>query len=154
MSARFNSEAELSSGGLQNRATLLALDPAEKIGQVEVISGTYELGEMRAAVLELTAVSMGGLQVGDVIDVAYSFPQPCEKGSAAMLGASQRRAAVLHHRRHRAPERRDRGRFLQRADRRVCRMRRTSWGCRARPESWWRWSSRLRTNWSAPKPPP
>ena len=92
VSARFNSEAELSSGGLQNRATLLALDPAEKIGQVEVISGTYELGEMRAAVLESTAVSMGGLQVGDVIDVAYSFPQPREKGSAAMLGASQRRA--------------------------------------------------------------
>jgi putative ABC transport system permease protein len=92
VSPRFNSEVELSAGGSQAKGILLALDPAEEIGQVEVISGTYSLGDMQAAVLEATALTMGGLQPGDVIDVAYSFPQPRQKGSASPLGGSQRRA--------------------------------------------------------------
>jgi putative ABC transport system permease protein len=90
--ARFQNEAELNAGSLLSTGTLLALDPAENIGQIEVISGTYQLGEMQAAVLQPTALSLGNLQIGDTIDVAYSFPQPREKGSAAAIGSSQRRA--------------------------------------------------------------
>ncbi len=89
---RFLGESELSAGGQQSRGTLLALDPAENIGQIEVISGTYKLGNMQAAVLQPTALSLGNLQIGDTIDIAYSFPQPREKGSVAAAGSSQRRA--------------------------------------------------------------
>ena len=89
---RFIGETELNAGGLQETGTLLALDPAENIGQIEVVSGTYQLGDMHAAVLQSTALSMGNLQIGDTIDVAYSFPQPREMGSVAAVGSSQRRA--------------------------------------------------------------
>lgn len=89
---RFLKEVELSTVGLQGNGTMLALDPAENIGQIDVISGTYELGNMNAAVLQQTALSLGNLKVGDTIDVAYSFPQPREKGTAAAVGSSQRRA--------------------------------------------------------------
>ena len=89
---RFLSEVELNSGGEQSRGTLLALDPAEQIGLIEVISGTYQLGGMQAAVLHDTALELGNLQVGDPIEVAYSFPQPREEGSIAPIGGSQRRA--------------------------------------------------------------
>ena len=89
---RFRSEAELSAGGAQSTGTLLALDPAENIGQVEVITGTYRLGNRQAAVLQSTALALGGLKPGDRLDVAYSFPQPREKGSAAAVGSSNRRA--------------------------------------------------------------
>jgi len=89
---RFLSEVELNAGGLQGTGTLLSLDPAENIGQIEVISGTYQLGDMHAAVLQPTALSLGNLQIGDTIDVAYSFPQPREMGSVAAVGSSQRRA--------------------------------------------------------------
>jgi putative ABC transport system permease protein len=90
--ARFLSEVELNAGGLQGTGTLLALDPAENIGQIEVISGTYQLGNMQAAVLQPTALELGGLQIGEPIEVAYSFPQPREKGSVAPVGSSRRRA--------------------------------------------------------------
>ena len=83
---------ELNAGGEQDNGTLLALDPAENIGQIEVISGTYQLGDMQAAVLQATALELGNLQVGDTVEVAYSFPQPREKGSVAAVGSSQRRA--------------------------------------------------------------
>ena len=89
---RFFDDVELIAGGEQVTGKLLALDPAENIGQVEVISGTYQLGAMQAAVLQSTALRMGGLQPGDSIEVAYSFPQPREKGSVAAVGSSQRRA--------------------------------------------------------------
>ncbi|MFQ5341341.1 MAG: ABC transporter permease [Anaerolineae bacterium] len=88
---RFRSDVELTAGGRQDVGALLALDPAERIGHVEVISGTYQLGDMRAAVLQPTALSLGNLQVGDTIEVAYSFPQPREKGSVAPVGSSSRR---------------------------------------------------------------
>ena len=88
---RFLSEAELNAGGLQDTGTLLALDPAENIGQIDVISGTYQLGDMFAAVLQSTALSLGNLQIGDTIDVSYSFPQPREMGSVAPVGSSRRR---------------------------------------------------------------
>ena len=89
---RFLSEVELTAAGLQGTGTLLALDPAENIGQIEVISGAYQLGDMQAAVLQPTVLELGGLQIGDKIEVAYSFPQPREVGSVATVGSSQRRA--------------------------------------------------------------
>ncbi|MBN1658151.1 MAG: FtsX-like permease family protein [Anaerolineae bacterium] len=89
---RFLSEVELTADGRQSTGVLLALDPAEKIGQVDVISGSYELGNMQAAVLQPTALELGNLHVGDAIDVAYSFPQSREKGSIAPSGSSRRRA--------------------------------------------------------------
>jgi putative ABC transport system permease protein len=89
---RFLSEVELNAGGLQGTGILLALDPAENIGQIDVISGTYQLGDMFAAVLQPTALSLGNLQIGDTIDVAYSFPQPRQVGSVAAVDSSQRRA--------------------------------------------------------------
>ena len=89
---RFLSEVELNAGGEQSRGTLLALDPAEQIGLIEVISGTYQLGGMQAAVLHDTALELGNLHVGDTIEVAYSFPQPREKGALAPVGSSRRRA--------------------------------------------------------------
>jgi putative ABC transport system permease protein len=89
---RFLSEIELTAGGEQGTGSLLALDPAENIGQIDVITGTYQLGNMQAAVLESTATQLGSLDVGDTIDVSYSFPQPREKGSATEIGSSRRRA--------------------------------------------------------------
>ncbi|MCA9951520.1 MAG: ABC transporter permease [Anaerolineales bacterium] len=89
---RFRNEVELIIGGIQSNGTLLALDPAENIGQIEVISGTYNLGDRQAAILQSAALSLGDLQIGDRIDVAYSFPLPREKGSAAAVGSSSRRA--------------------------------------------------------------
>jgi putative ABC transport system permease protein len=89
---RFASEVELTAGGRQGLGILLALDPAEGIGRVTVISGTYPLGDMQAAVLHSTALELGNLQVGDTLDVAYSFPQPRQKGSVAPSGSSRRRA--------------------------------------------------------------
>jgi len=89
---RFRSEVELNADDKLDNGLLLALDPAENIGQIEVISGTYQLGDMQTAVLETTALSLGDLQVGDTIEVAYSFPQPREKGSVKPVGSSQRQA--------------------------------------------------------------
>jgi ABC-type antimicrobial peptide transport system permease subunit len=89
---RFQSEVELNAAGEQANGTLLALDPAEGIGLIEVISGTYLLGGMKGAVLHDTALEFGNLQVGDTIEVAYSFPQPREKGAIAPIGSSRRRA--------------------------------------------------------------
>jgi len=88
---RFHSEVELNADDKLENGFLLALDPAENIGQIEVISGAYQLGDMQAAVLESTALSLGDLQVGDTIEVAYSFPQPREKGSVKSVGSSPRR---------------------------------------------------------------
>jgi putative ABC transport system permease protein len=88
---RFMSEQELRVASTQATGHLVAIDPAEDIGQVEVISGTYELGDMRAALLESTE-ELGNPRVGDTIEVAYSFAQPREKGSVGAVGSSQRRA--------------------------------------------------------------
>ena len=89
---RFRSEVELIAADKDTNGWLVALDPAENIGQIEVISGTYQLGDMGAAVQQRTALSLGNLQVGDTIEAAYNFPQPREKGSATAVGSSQRRA--------------------------------------------------------------
>jgi ABC-type antimicrobial peptide transport system permease subunit len=92
---RFRSEVELNAGNEKGSGWLIALDPAENIGKIEVISGSYQLGDMQAAVLESTALSLGDLQVGDTIEVAYSFPQPREKGSVKSVGSSQRQAVGI-----------------------------------------------------------
>jgi putative ABC transport system permease protein len=88
---RFFTQVELNAQGRQTTGWLLAIDPAESIGQIEVISGTLALGSQQAAVLESTAL-VHGLALGDTIDVAYSFPLPREEGKAAPLGSSSRRA--------------------------------------------------------------
>jgi putative ABC transport system permease protein len=88
---RFRSEVELKAGVELDNSWLLALDPAENIGQVEVIEGAYQPGDMQAAILESTALSLGDLEIGDTIEIAYAFPQPREIGSVAPLGGSQRR---------------------------------------------------------------
>ena len=89
---RFSSEVELAAGASSVTGVLLALDPAENIGQVEVVSGTYQLGDMQAALLQSTSLSLSNPQIGDAIDVSYSFPKPRQKGEAAVVGSSQRLA--------------------------------------------------------------
>lgn len=76
----------------QATGTLLAMDPEEGIGQIEVISGTHQLGEMRATVIEPRNLGLGDVQVGDEIEIAYEFRVPREKGKPSPVGASQRRA--------------------------------------------------------------
>ncbi len=88
---RFDARVELVWQGLQDNVTLLAIDPAETIGHVEVVSGTYQLGQGHTAVLEQTAL-IYGLKVGDTVTVAYAFPQPREAGQPSPVGSSQRRA--------------------------------------------------------------
>ncbi|GAB4162455.1 MAG: hypothetical protein Fur0021_36690 [Candidatus Promineifilaceae bacterium] len=89
---RIQQEVELNIGSELAQGWLLALDPAvDNIGFIEVVSGTYTLGEQRAALLADTA-GVYGLEVGDTIDVAYSFPLPREKGQPSAAGSSQRRA--------------------------------------------------------------
>ncbi len=88
---RFLSAVELRVSGEPETHTMLALDPAENVGQIAVISGTYQLGNMQAALLQGTETSLGA-EIGDTIEIAYSFPQPREEGSVASVGSSQRRA--------------------------------------------------------------
>ncbi len=89
---RFIATVDLATGERRGSGTLLGLDPAQdNVGQMEVISGTYNIGDGNVAILEDTALTYG-LEVGDSIEVAYSFPQPREAGRAAAVGSSQRRA--------------------------------------------------------------
>jgi ABC-type antimicrobial peptide transport system permease subunit len=88
--ARFESPVELSMGGRREPGTLLAIDPGESIGQVEVLTGTYQLGSMEAALLHGSAIGLGNPKPGDVVEVTYSFPQPRQAGSVASVGSSQR----------------------------------------------------------------
>ena len=90
---RFQSEVELGAGGVQSRGALLALDPVENVGLIDVLAGAYQLGGMQAAVLHDAAMELGNLQPGDTIEVAYSFPQPRDEGAVAPAGGSQRAAA-------------------------------------------------------------
>ncbi len=86
---RFISEVELSAKGSERNGTLIALDPNENVGQIDVISGEMNWENGGVALLESTALSYD-LEVGDTIDVAYSFPQPREEGQAAAVGSSSR----------------------------------------------------------------
>ena len=89
---RFQSIAELDANGKIGAGWVIALDQEQdKIGHVEVISGTYDLTNERIAVLQTTADSYD-IHLGDRIEVAYNLPQPRESGRAGAAGASQRRA--------------------------------------------------------------
>ena len=80
-----------SAGNQSKNATLIALDPSENFGHVKVISGTYQLGSMQAAVDEQAAKQLG-IGVGDTVEILYAFPEPREIGSIGAAGSSQRRA--------------------------------------------------------------
>ena len=90
---RIQTDVEINAGGQIERGSLLALDPlVDDIGYIDVISGTYSLQDGTAAVLEETAVKLG-LEVGDEINLAFSYPLPREEGLPASNAASQRRTA-------------------------------------------------------------
>jgi putative ABC transport system permease protein len=89
---RIESLVELDANGDVASGFLVALDPdSDDIGFIDVIEGAYELGDGQAALLEDTAFTYD-LEVGDAIDVSYSFPLPREEGKPNAIGASQRRA--------------------------------------------------------------
>ncbi len=91
---RFHSLIEMNANGEQGRGWLIGLDPdVDDVGFLDVISGTYQLENNGAAVLEATA-SAFNLDIGDTIEVAYSFPQPREEGRASAAGSSQQRAVA------------------------------------------------------------
>lgn len=89
---RFQAEVELTPDGLiTSNSTLIALDPdTDQVGFVDVLEGEYELSGYKTAVLEDTALNLD-LHIGDVLDVAYSYPFPREAGKPELAGASQRR---------------------------------------------------------------
>lgn len=89
---RFLSTVELKVGAVQSSGTLLALDPAEPIGQIDVVTGTLQLGNGQVALLHESALSMGNPQVGETVEIAYDFPQSRARGEVAAVGSSQRRA--------------------------------------------------------------
>lgn len=89
---RFEVPIELAIGSELANATLLALDSTvDTIGFIQVIEGSYTLGNGQIAVLADTANSYG-LAVGDRVHLAYSYPLPREKGKIDPAGSSQRRA--------------------------------------------------------------
>lgn len=89
---RFVSTVELTVVGQEPRSlSLIALDPAENVGHIELVSGTYQLGNLQTAVLETTARSYN-LDIGDTVNIAYSFPQPRQLGQPSPAGSSQRQA--------------------------------------------------------------
>lgn len=88
---RFLAQVELNNAGEIEPGTLLALDQStDGLGYIDVISGTYNLRDGTAAVLEGTA-SKYDLQVGDEIGISFSYPLPREVGLPAESAASQRR---------------------------------------------------------------
>ncbi len=88
---RIEAPVEISAKGNIGQAGLIALDPdQDDIGYIDVISGTYQLGNWQAALLEEGSFAYD-LDVGDTIDVSYSFPVPRERGQPIVAGASQRR---------------------------------------------------------------
>jgi ABC-type antimicrobial peptide transport system permease subunit len=90
---RFQTDIEFNIGGEIGHGTLLALDPThDDIGFIDVVTGTYTLGNNQAAILEDTAFNYN-LSVGDVLDVSYSFPLPREEGKPNTVGVSERRSA-------------------------------------------------------------
>ncbi len=89
---RFQTDIEFNVGGEIGHGTMLALDPIQDdVGFIDVVTGTYTLGNNQAAILEDTAFNYN-LSVGDVLDVSYSFPLPREEGKPDTVGVSERRA--------------------------------------------------------------
>jgi ABC-type lipoprotein release transport system permease subunit len=90
---RFQSAVELNANGNRGYGFLIALDQeGDDIGFIDVVEGAYELGGGQVALLEDTAFTYD-LEVGDTIDVSYSFPLPREKGQPSATGASERRTS-------------------------------------------------------------
>jgi putative ABC transport system permease protein len=88
---RFNTPAEFNTGENSGMGSLIALDPAiDDIGFIDVVEGTYEIGDGQAALLADTSFAHD-LGIGDTVDVSYSFPVPREEGHPATTGASERR---------------------------------------------------------------
>jgi putative ABC transport system permease protein len=88
---RFEALVELAAGERIEEGYLLALDPAtDAVGAVTVVEGEYAPGGGNVAMLEGTANTLD-VDVGDTVDVAYSFPLPRETGRPATTGASERR---------------------------------------------------------------
>jgi putative ABC transport system permease protein len=91
---RIQSIVEMSGNGEQANGWLVALDPGiDDVGFIDVVEGEYVLGGNGAAVLEATADAFG-LEIGDTIEVAYSFPQPREEGRPEAVGSSQQRTTA------------------------------------------------------------
>ncbi len=88
---RIVSTVDLRANGEETEATLVARVPDEEIGLIDVISGTLDLENGGVALFEDTAANFG-VEVGDVINVAYSFPQPRAVGEPTAVGASERQA--------------------------------------------------------------
>ncbi|MCB0034608.1 MAG: hypothetical protein KDE51_11335, partial [Anaerolineales bacterium] len=87
---RLVADVELSANGNQGSGTLIAHQEDEEVGIITVVSGTLSYENEGVAIFESTARTYE-LDVGDTIEVAYSFPQPRAKGEAAVVGLSQRR---------------------------------------------------------------
>ncbi len=88
---RIEALVEIAAKDNTGQAGLIALDPDhDDIGYIDVISGTYQLGNGQVALLEETSFAYD-LDIGDTIDVSYSFPVPRERGQPIVAGASQRR---------------------------------------------------------------
>ena len=89
---RIVADVELAANGETATASLIARQPAEAelVGLVEVITGTLNLQDGSVALFEATAETFG-VQVGDTVNLAYSFPRPREEGQPTVVGTSQRR---------------------------------------------------------------
>ena len=87
---RFVSTVEIEANGEQTDATLIARNPDEGVGLIDVVSGTLDFEGGGVALFEGTAETFG-LEVGDTMDIAYSFPQPRAEGEPTAVGASERR---------------------------------------------------------------
>jgi putative ABC transport system permease protein len=88
---RLEASVEISAKGEVGGANLVSLDPLQDdVGFIDVISGTYRLGDGQVAILEDTAFTYD-LEVGDTVDVSYSFPVPREVGQPVAAESSERR---------------------------------------------------------------
>ncbi|MDJ0754145.1 MAG: FtsX-like permease family protein [Ardenticatenaceae bacterium] len=86
---RLVSDVDLSANGETATATMIARKPEETVGQIDVVSGTLSFENNGMALFESTAEAFG-VDIGDEIDVAYSFPRPRVEGEATVVGISQR----------------------------------------------------------------
>ncbi len=89
---RYEVGAEFGAGSLTQDGTLVVLDTAEdQLGTITVREGDFSLGDNRVALFESTAGFLD-VDVGDSVQIAYSFPQPREKGRVAAVDSSSRRS--------------------------------------------------------------
>ncbi|MEM8859604.1 MAG: FtsX-like permease family protein, partial [Chloroflexota bacterium] len=89
---RILADVEIEAKGERASASLVARQSEEEdlVGIVEVVTGTLNLQDGSVALFEATAETFG-VEVGDQVDLAYSFPRPREEGQPSVLGISQRR---------------------------------------------------------------